>query len=113
MNKAAKYDEQSASGVQIVAAANEEEAAVEQAAEEAPGDKAGRAAPEHEEGMTAEQTATEEDTVRRGSSTVSAGIGDAVAQSDSEEGSSRVLTYTEGKPVENTIQGVVWAAVGK
>ena len=63
MNEAAKYDEQPASGDQIVAAANGEEAAVEQAAEgfaqEATEDIAGRAAPEHEEGMTAEQTATE------------------------------------------------------
>ena len=76
---------QPASGIQIVAAANQEEASVEQAAEgsarEAQEDIAGRAAPEHEEGMTTEQTATEEINVRRGSPTVSACIGDAVAQS--------------------------------
>ena len=52
MNKAAEYDEQPARGVQIVPAANEEEAAVE----EDPGDIACRSVPE--EGEYAEQTAT-------------------------------------------------------
>ena len=83
MVEEAKFAEQSASGVRIVAATPEEEAAVAQAAEgsaqEAQEDIASRAAPEHMENMSADKTATEEETVRRGSSAVSAGIMEAVA----------------------------------
>ena len=70
MTKAAKCDEQPTSGVQIVAAAPEEEA---------PEDKAGKAAHEHEKDMTVVKAPAEEDTVRRESSTVSAGSWEAVA----------------------------------
>ena len=91
VTKAAKCDEQPTSGVQIVAAAHEEEASE---------DKAGKAVPEHEKDTTVVKAPAEEETVRRGSSTVSAGSGEAVAseaQSGPKEDSSRVVTYTEGR----------------